>query len=189
MASCLNAHGISGYNLLTQLLRPYPELRGFYFGVRAELYRLCEPQDSSATSYIHLKEVQTSRDTNSISIYYKPLRPTRFIEGRYTADLRNSLLHPVVNPQKYGQNKLMGFFSKNEFCPAVLTFQTIVDFFSNKKILGGHCPLGCKEGTILALTIKSTPRSDSQVITFELGTIENTQKTPLEFIVFKFKLP
>jgi hypothetical protein len=115
VAGCLNAHGIGGYNLLTQLLRPYPELRGFYFGVRSELYRLCEPKDSSTTSYIHLKEIQTKRDTNSLSIYYKPLKPALLIEGRYTADLRNGLLQPVLNPQKDGPNKLVGFFSKNEF--------------------------------------------------------------------------
>ncbi len=42
---------------------------------------------------------------------------------------------------------------------------------------------------MLALTIKNTPRTDSQVVTFELGTIENTQKIPLEFIIFNFKLP
>jgi hypothetical protein len=189
VAGCLNAHGIGGYNLLTQLLRPYPELRGFYFGVRSELYRLCEPKDSSTTSYIHLKEIQTKRDTNSLSIYYKPLKPALLIEGRYTADLRNGLLQPVLNPQKDGPNKLVGFFSKNEFCPAVLTFQTIADFLSNKKIPAGQFPLGCREGTMLALTIKNTPRSDSQVVTFELGTIENTQKVPLEFIIFNFKLP
>lgn len=187
MAECLSAHGIGGYNLLTQLLRPFPELRGFYFGVRSEIYRMCEPKEDSTTAYIHLKEIQTKRDAHSLLIFYKPLKPVRLAEARYTADLRNSLLAPLVSPRKDGINALIGLFSKNEFCPAILTFQILVDFLTKMKVPAGQFPLACKEGKMLVLTVKNTPHRDTQSVAFQIDTIENDRKIPLELIIFNVK--
>ena len=91
-----------GIERLKTTLKEYRDLRGFYFGVRSVLYRMCKPSEDGETVYTQLREIQTQKKGDGLYIDYRPLRVQNVTRITYTANTTSALLKPLRNPVQKG---------------------------------------------------------------------------------------
>jgi len=94
-------------------LEEYRDIRGFYFGVRSVLYRMCKPSEDGETVYTQLREIRTQKKGDGLFIDYRPLRVQNVSRITYTANTTSALLKPLHNPVQKGDEQLGGFFDRD----------------------------------------------------------------------------
>jgi len=119
--------GLEGYDRLAQLLKPHRDLRGFYFGVRSTIYRMCVPTEEGDTCYTELREIKIQQKGDGICIDYRPFRKGKIIRIMYTANTQSETLDPLRNPQPDGQDNLGGYFDKGAFDLILSVMEDVVD--------------------------------------------------------------
>lgn len=147
MNQCLGAHGIDGLSRLSELLRPYLDLRGFYFGARSALFRECVPEEKGETVYLQLREIAIEKKGDVCSVEFNPLRKQRVSLISYVGDMRSNLLSPLKNPCKGGEHQLGGYFSKHSYCAIIHTLTDVINLTTAAPdgVEFKPIPLNCQE--------------------------------------------
>jgi len=122
------------YNRLTQMMRPYRELRGFYFGVRSTLHKMCSDTEQSDTFYTQLKEIKTQKKGDGLYIDYNPLRKKNFSRVMYIANMNCPLLYPLQQPHDKGEEDLGGYFSKKAYELILPVIEDVICVMNSGKI-------------------------------------------------------
>lgn len=187
MKDCLDTHGIEGLNQLNDLLRPYLDLRSFYFGVRSILFRHCQPPDAADTSYIQLREIVFERKDEIFSVKYTPIKRAKIARINYSADTRSESLNPLISPRTGGAEELCGYFSKKTFGPIMCVFEDVIASFRQGVSDFKPKELKCKGDLSGSLTREISEAKGISVHTYKLFCAHNPQKNaPSEVISFYF---